>query len=135
MLGSRATARVEIVGTADADRVDVKRQGKKLVVKADFLEGGEVVYDAASVTSVEVDLAGGKNQLKVTGSVNVPVTDATAGQSEREEVDRPADPAGLQPQAARDVPEPAVAVTPSPRTHRRGCGPRTPGRTGNDATS
>ena len=71
----RSDGSLQIIGTSDADRVDVKRQGKKLVVKADFLAGGEVVYDYASVNSIEVDLAGGADRLNVTGAVGLPVLD------------------------------------------------------------
>jgi hypothetical protein len=68
---------LQIVGTSAADKVELKLQGKKLVVRADFLAGGEVTYDAATVKNIKVDLAGGNNQLKVTGKLDIPLTDVS----------------------------------------------------------
>ncbi len=74
---------LQIVGTSASDKVELKRQGKKLVVRADFLPGGEATYDAAAVKNIKVDLAGGQNQLKITGNLDIPLIDASSALEEQ----------------------------------------------------
>jgi hypothetical protein len=66
---------LEVVGTAAADRVWLSREGKgQLRVKADFLPGGSLLFDAAAVSRVYAALGSGADEVKVGGNVAVPVT-------------------------------------------------------------
>jgi hypothetical protein len=78
--GARVVGGVlQVVGTTAADKVQVSRQGNSLRIKGDFLPGGSMSFDTASVSQVVMYLGAGANDVNVTGNVGVPVMSDSSG--------------------------------------------------------
>src|SRR3982750_808604 len=73
LLGSSLSSGVlKIVGTDQADKIDVTLSGSS--IKVDEHKGSTKSYSASSVKKITADLKGGKDQITVSESITVPTT-------------------------------------------------------------